>query len=159
MFSVLVNIDNICHWCRKVSQEKQESRRKHLLLKARNTINFFFLPFSQQETWAKYCFRLHNLPFQTTKNNLKVPSETSLIWRESDVLSLLQKRCTPSRSHALRNGQLFVCSQDTHLRSHLLVGNTCYMWKQNTITQGTLKTQLRRELIDWEGKDCTNVNT
>ena len=71
VFSVLVNIDNICHWCRKVSQEKQESRRKHLLLKARNTINFFFLPFSQQETWAKYCFRLHNLPFQITR----------IIWR------------------------------------------------------------------------------
>ena len=89
VFSVLVNIDNICHWCRKVSQEKQESRRKHLLLKARNTINFFFLPFSQQETWAKYCYRLHNLPFQTTRIILRF-HQRAWFDEKSVVLSLLQ---------------------------------------------------------------------
>ena len=116
MFSVLVNIDNICHWCRKVSQEKQESRRKHLLLKARNTINFFFLPFSQQETWAKYCFRLHNLPFQITR----------IIWRfhhrhlwgrdlTRKVMFFLFYKTVHIKpvTHFALNGRLFVCTQDT----------------------------------------------
>ena len=144
VFSVLVNIDNICHWCRKVSQEKQESRRKHLLLKARNTINFFFLPFSQQETWAKYCFRLHNLPFQITR----------IIWRfhqrhlwgrdlTRKVMFFLFYKTVHIKpvTHFALNGRLFVCTQDTQ-KEHHLVWNTCYMWKQNT--QGTLKTKLHK---------------
>ena len=70
LFSELVNIDNIWQWCRKVSQEKQESRRKHLFVKARNMVNSFLSKVFSIETlfyensFLSKLFSFENIFFQ-----------------------------------------------------------------------------------------------